>query len=216
MVLSLGPVLELRWLAPSTSSFMLQAEVAAVASGRSVDRVRYRWADLPAISPQLALAVVASEDQHFRDHWGFDLAALRSAWRHNRGHARVRGGSTLSQQVAKNLFLSPSRSYLRKAIEAYFTVLLEALWPKRRILEIYLNIAEFGDGVFGVAAASEIYFHKAPRDLTAEEAALLAAVLPNPRVLSVRRPSRFVRARVAWILRQMQQLGGSGYLRPLR
>jgi monofunctional biosynthetic peptidoglycan transglycosylase len=121
----------------------------------------------------------------------------------------------VSQQVAKNLFLSPSRSYLRKGAEAYFTLLLEVLWPKRRILETYVNIAEFGDGVFGVEAASAAYFNKASRNLTADEAALLAAVLPNPRVLTVRRPSRFVRARAAWIQRQMRQLGGSDYLRRL-
>ncbi|MGY6214275.1 monofunctional biosynthetic peptidoglycan transglycosylase [Methylolobus aquaticus] len=209
---SLGPIVELRWLPPSTSAFMLRAEARAVTTGHVDARVRYRWTDLNSISPQLALAVIAAEDQHFPEHWGFDLAALRSAWRHNRAHARIRGGSTLSQQLAKNLFLSPSRSYLRKGAEAYFTLLLEVLWPKRRILETYLNIAEFGDGVFGAEAASEAYFNKASRDLTANEAALLAAVLPNPQVLTVRRPSRFVRARAAWILRQMRQLGGSGYL----
>lgn len=213
---SLGAVLELRWIAPSTSSFMLRAELAAVVGGRLDGHVRYRWSDMRAISPQLALAVVAAEDQRFPVHWGFDLRALRSAWVHNLAHARVRGGSTLSQQVAKNLFLSPNRNYVRKAFEAYFTVLLEALWPKRRILEMYLNVAEFGDGVFGAEAASELYFHKAARNLTPQEAALLAAVLPNPRVLNVRRPSRFVRARAAWILRQMEQLGGPGYLQTLR
>ena len=215
IVLSLGPVLELRWLPPSTTSFMLRAEWQAVASRRSDSHVRYRWTDLSAISPELALAVVAAEDQRFPGHWGFDLAALRSAWQHNSGHARIRGGSTLSQQVAKNLFLSPSRNYLRKGVEAYFTVLLELLWPKRRILEMYLNVAEFGAGIFGAAAASEAYFGKAPHALTAEEAALLAAVLPNPRVLSVRRPSRFVRSRAAWIGRQMRQLGGTQFLRGL-
>jgi monofunctional biosynthetic peptidoglycan transglycosylase len=213
--MSLGAAIELRWLPPSTSSFMLQAEIAAVSAGRPSARVKYRWVSLRDISPQLALAVVAAEDQRFPTHWGFDLGALRSAWRHNRLSTRVRGGSTLSQQTAKNLFLFPDRSYVRKVLEAYFTLLIEALWPKRRILETYVNIAEFGDGVFGAEAAAETFFHKPARQLTAQEAALLAAVLPNPHLLSVRRPSRFVRARAAWILRQMDQLGGPAYLRSL-
>ena len=212
---TMGPVLELRWLAPSTTSFMLRCEWTALGEGKGGSRVRYRWLDLPRISPHLALAVIAAEDQRFPDHFGFDLSALRYAWRYNQDHHRLRGGSTITQQTAKNLFLSPHRTYLRKALEAYFTLLIELSWPKRRVLEVYLNVAQFGDGVFGAAAASEAYFHKPASQLTAAESALLAAVLPNPRGLKVDRPSNFAKARREWILRQMKRLGGIAYLKGL-
>lgn len=209
---SLGPVLELRWLPPSTTSFMLRAECSALIGGNTEGRVRYRWLDWNELSPVLALAVMAAEDQRFPEHFGFDLGALQFAWRYNQGHRRVRGGSTITQQTAKNLFLYPERSYLRKALEAYFSALLELTWPKRRILETYLNIAQFGDGIFGAAAASEHFFHKPAKNLTPGEAALLAAVLPSPRKFKVEQPSRFVKARREWVLRQMRQLGGNNFL----
>lgn len=215
VLLSVGPVIELRWLPPSATMFMLRAECLARWQSRTDERVRYRWVDWRQISPDLALAVIAAEDQRFAEHWGFDFGALQFAWKFNQGHARLRGGSTITQQTAKNLFLHPARSYVRKALEAYFTTLLELSWPKRRILETYLNVAQFGDGVFGAEAASERYFHKSARDLTAGEAALLAAVLPSPRKFRVDQPSRFVRARRDWVLRQMKQLGGTDYLRSL-
>lgn len=215
-LVSLGPVVELRWLPPSTSSFMLRADGRAWWTPQNEARVRYHWVDWKDLSPHLALAVIAAEDQRFMQHRGFDFSALRFAWRYNLDHRRVRGGSTITQQTAKNLFLYPDRSYVRKALEAYFTALLELCWPKRRILETYVNIAEFGDGIFGAGAASDRYFRKAAADLTPSEAALLAAVLPNPRKLRADQPSRFVKARRDWILRQMKQLGGATYLRPLR
>jgi monofunctional glycosyltransferase len=216
LVVTLGPVIELRWLPPSTSSFMLRAEWSAITGGEHAGpHVRYHWAERADISPQLALAAMAAEDQRFPAHVGFDLGALRYAWQYNQGHRRLRGGSTITQQTAKNLFLYPARSYLRKGLEAYFSVLIELLWPKRRILEVYLNIAQFGDGVYGAAAASEFYFHKPARQLTAPEAALLVAVLPNPIGLRVDRPSHFVRARRDWILRQMERLGGIAFLKEL-
>lgn len=215
VMLSLAPVLELRWLAPSTTSFMLRAELLSWLPGQNAQHVRYRWADWKDLSPDLALAVIASEDQHFPDHLGFDVGALQFAWKYNQGHRRMRGGSTITQQTAKNLFLYPERSYLRKALEAYFTALLELCWPKRRILEVYLNVAQFGDGVFGAEAASEHFFHKPAAALTPAEAALLAAVLPSPRKFRVDQPSRFVKARRDWVLRQMRQLGGRTYLKAL-
>lgn len=211
-ILSAGPVLELRWLSPSTTSFMLRAEVLARFEGRPESRVSYRWVGWTDLSRTLALAVVASEDQRFPDHAGFDFRALQTAWKYNQQHRRVRGGSTITQQTAKNLFLYPRRSYLRKGLEAYFTALLELLWPKRRILETYLNVAQFGDGVFGAEAASRRYFHKSASELTEAEAASLAAVLPSPQKFKVDRPSHFVRARRDWILRQMKRLGGPDYL----
>ncbi len=174
-----------------------------------------RWVDWERIAPEAALAVIAAEDQRFLDHAGFDLdalqAALRSAWR----GGTLRGASTLSQQVSKNLFLWPERSLVRKVLEAGLTTELELLWSKRRILEVYLNVAEFGAGVYGVGAASERFFAKEPGALTEAEAALLAAVLPNPSVLRVDEPSAYVRGRQTWIRGQMAVLRAAGVQRRL-
>jgi len=147
--------------------------------------------------------VIASEDWKFFEHNGFDWPAIEKALRHNQRSARVRGASTISQQTAKNVFLWPSRSWVRKGLEAYFTVLIEVLWSKDRIMEVYLNVVEFGDGIYGVGAASNIYFHKLPAQLSSSEAALLAAVLPNPRRLLVAHPSPYVRFRQTMIQRRM-------------
>ncbi|HEY0179988.1 MAG TPA: monofunctional biosynthetic peptidoglycan transglycosylase, partial [Dokdonella sp.] len=174
--------------------------------------LHYRWTSWQRVAPTLPIALVAAEDQKFPFHHGFDLDAIQSALADADDGERLRGASTISQQVAKNLFLWNGRSFVRKGLEAYFTVLIEALWPKRRILEVYLNVAEFGDGVFGAAAASERFFGTAPAQLDAHRAALLAAVLPNPRRLRVDRPSAYVLRRAAWIERQAAQLGGPAYL----
>lgn len=212
---TVGPVLYLRWFTPPTTAFMLRSTIIALAEGRLNYQLRYRWVEWRKISPHARLAVIAAEDQLFAQHMGFDFNAISQAWERNKSRSRLRGGSTISQQVAKNLFLWPGQSYLRKALEAYFTLLIELLWPKRRILEIYLNIAEYGDGVFGIATASETFFSKPPLALTPAEAALLAAVLPNPRRLRVDKPSRYVQARRQWILNQMKRLDGPSYLRDL-
>jgi monofunctional biosynthetic peptidoglycan transglycosylase len=148
-------------------------------------------------------------------HWGFDFASIADAVEEHGEKGRLRGASTITQQVARNLFLWQGRSFLRKGLEAYCTVLLELLWPKRRILEVYLNIAEFGEGNFGVGAASQAFFGKHPIELRPSEAALLAAVLPNPNRLRVRNPSAYVRGRAAWVESQMAQLGGLAYLKDL-
>jgi len=168
------------------------------------------WVGADEISPWMKLAVIASEDQHFPDHWGFDVAAIRSVL--DDSDSRMRGASTLSQQTAKNLFLWDGRSWVRKGLEAGLTVGLETVWTKRRILTVYLNIAEFGKGTFGVEAASRRFFHKPASRLTLSEAALLAAVLPNPLRFCADAPSGYVRQRQQWILRQMRQLGGEGFL----
>jgi monofunctional biosynthetic peptidoglycan transglycosylase len=173
---------------------------------------RHSWADLKRISPNLPLAVVASEDQKFPEHWGFDVEAIEKAYALNQHSHKVRGASTISQQVAKNLFLWSGRSYFRKGLEAYFTVLIEVCWPKRRILEIYLNIAEFGYGTYGAEAAAQRFFHKSAARLSRSDAAVLAAVLPSPEHYSAAAPSRFVQQRRDWILRQMQALGGPDML----
>ena len=201
-------VLMLRWINPPFSAFMAQAQLAAWAGRDSSYVFRHTWVDLDRISPNLPLAVVASEDQKFPEHWGFDVEAIERAYALNLHSHKVRGASTISQQVAKNLFLWSGRSYLRKALEAYFTLLIESLWPKRRILEIYLNIAEFGLGTYGAEAAAQRFFHKSASRLTRGDAAVLAAVLPNPERYSATAPSRYVQQRREWILSQMQALGG--------
>lgn len=171
------------------------------------------WVSMDEISPWMGLAVIAAEDQTFPDHWGFDVAAIEKALSHNeRNENRIRGASTLSQQTVKNLFLWDGRSWLRKGLEAGLTVGVETVWSKKRILTVYLNIAEFGEGVFGVEAAAQRYFGKPASRLTQSEAALLAAVLPNPLRFKAAAPSGYVRSRQEWILRQMRQLGGESFM----
>jgi monofunctional biosynthetic peptidoglycan transglycosylase len=208
------PTACLRFVPPPTSAFMLRH--AARSAFGNAPPVRYDWVGWPKIAKTAAIAAVAAEDQKFPHHAGFDLASIDDALDDHGRKKPLRGASTISQQVAKNLFLWPGRSFLRKGLEAYLTLWLEALWPKRRILEVYLNVAEFGDGVFGVEAASRTFFDKPASRLAAREAALLAAVLPNPRKLHADRPSAYVRRRAAWIDRQVRALGGPGYLARLR
>jgi len=212
-LLTVLTVLALRWVHPPTSSFMLQARVHNLFQDGKAAPVRYRWVDWVQISPKAAVAVMASEDQKFPFHWGFDFQSIRQALDENA--IRPRGASTISQQVAKNLFLWPGRSLIRKGLEAGFTLLIEALWPKQRILEVYLNIAEFGPGIYGVAEAGEVFFHKEPWQLNGKQAARLAAVLPNPKKLRADRPSPYVKRRTREILEQMQQLGGIQALQDL-
>jgi monofunctional glycosyltransferase len=208
LVVSIVAVLLLRWLDPPISAFMAESRIEAWLAHDPSYVFRQRWVDLTQISPNLALAVVASEDQKFPEHRGFDVEAIEKAYELNQHSHRIRGASTISQQVAKNLYLWSGRSYFRKGLEAYFTVLIESCWPKRRILEIYLNIAEFGSGTFGAEAAAQHFFHKPAARLTRSDAAILAAVLPNPDHYSAAAPSRYVQQRRDWILEQMQALGG--------
>ena len=217
IVLTATPVLTLRWIPPFTSAYMVERRLDALYRRERQPVIRYRWADWGSISPQMRLAVVAAEDQKFPAHWGFDFESIGDAVEEHERSARrrLRGASTITQQVARNMFLWPGRSYVRKGLEAYFTVLLELLWSKRRILEVYLNVAEFGDGAFGVSAAAQTFFGRRPSELGKEEAALLAAALPNPARLHVRNPSAYVRERAAWIEEQMTQLGGPAYLKGL-
>ncbi len=203
--------LTLRWVAPPTTTVMMARRVDAWRSRRPY-AVDYRWAGWGRISPHAALAAIAAEDQNFATHRGFDFDSIQKALDEHEHGRRLRGASTISQQVAKNLFLWSGRSFVRKGLEAYFTVLIELTWPKRRILEVYLNIAELGDGVFGVEAASQRYFRKSAAQLGPDEAALLAAVLPNPLRLKANRPSAYVQERRSWILQQMAQLGGVAFI----
>ena len=164
------------------------------------------WESLSNISPNMRLAVIGSEDQLFYDHFGFDLTAIKKAIRNNEKGRRLKGGSTISQQTAKNAFLLPHRNYFRKGLEAYFTLLIELLWSKERIIEVYLNVIEFGNGIYGVEAASQQYFKKPASKLTRGEAALLAAVLPNPIRYRVDKPSSYILRRKNWIKRQMGRM----------
>ena len=170
---------------------------------------QYDWVELEQISAQLPLAFIAAEDQHFLNHNGFDLAAIEGAIKHNKNHKRKRGASTISQQVAKNVFLFPNKTLIRKGLEAYFTLLIELIWGKERIMEVYVNIVELGDGVFGADAAAQRYFKKSPKRLTQSEASLIATVLPNPVQFKLNKPSTYMRGRQSWISRQMNNLGGT-------
>ncbi len=209
---SLVAVLVLRFIPPVTSAFMVERWRQGLFDSHDRTAIRYDWVGWKEISPQMALAAVASEDQKFPDHFGFDFESIAEALEDAEEGGRLRGASTISQQVAKNLFLWNGKSFIRKGLEAYFTVLMELLWPKRRILEIYLNIAEFGDGLYGVKAAAAKFFGKSPARLTKKESAMLAAVLPNPIRYRVEAPSAYVKRRAQRIEKQMSNLGPS-YLR---
>ncbi|GGA85790.1 monofunctional biosynthetic peptidoglycan transglycosylase [Arenimonas soli] len=211
MLLQVAP---LRWLDPPTSMFMLIRQVEGL--GEPGFTLRQEWRDAGAIASCLPISVVAAEDQTFPQHAGFDLRAIEKALDSNAEGGRVRGASTISQQVAKNLYLWGGGGYLRKGIEAVYTVLIEAFWSKQRILEVYVNIAEFGDGIYGAEAAAQAFFGKPASALSSSECALLAAVLPNPKRYSAARPGPYVQRRAAWIQRQVRQLGGPAYLAPDR
>ena len=205
-----------RWVPLPCSSLMIQRQVASLWEQDKKYRFRYQWVGLGSISLYAPLAVIASEDQKFFEHMGFDFEAMEKAWEHNQRRKRVHGASTISQQLAKNLFLWPGRSFLRKGVEVYFTLLLEGLWPKRRILEVYLNVVEFGPGLFGIEAASQAYFHKPAARLNSAEAAILAAILPSPLRSNAARPSGYISQRAGQIQQQMRLMGGpASLLKPL-
>ena len=200
-------VLPLRWFEPATTAFMLQDD----ANGP----VMYEWVDWENISLAPKLAVVAAEDQRFADHFGIDVGAIKKAVEEQDERGSLRGASTISQQTAKNLYLWSGRSFVRKGLEAWFAVVIEVCLPKRRILEIYLNIAELGPGIYGVGAAGRNYFGRTPAGISFEQAALLAAVLPSPVRLKVNDPSDYVRERQRWIVSQMQRLDREGWITQL-
>ncbi|HET9031541.1 MAG TPA: monofunctional biosynthetic peptidoglycan transglycosylase [Dokdonella sp.] len=212
IVASILLVILFRFVSPPTSAFMLERRMDALLDQQHDFTLHYRWVPLNKVSSNLPIALVASEDQKFPEHHGFDVEAIQTALADAEDGARLRGASTISQQVAKNLFLWNGRSFVRKGFEAYFTVLIEALWPKQRIIEVYLNIAEFGDGIYGVGAASERFFQTSAQQLSPRQSALLAAVLPNPRKFHANRPSAYILQRASWIERQVRQLGGPAYL----
>jgi monofunctional biosynthetic peptidoglycan transglycosylase len=214
LVSSFGAVVVLKYVPIWVTPLIVSRWVDTFGTDES-SHVYKKWRSYDAISKEAALAVVSSEDQDFPRHWGFDFDEIQDAIRENQYRKRPRGASTISQQVAKNVFLWNGRSYVRKGLEVYFTVLIELIWGKRRILEVYLNVAETGPMTFGVEAASERFYHHPAADLSRNEAARIAAVLPNPILLSIRNPSNYVQRRTRQIARQMRYLGGQKYIRNL-
>jgi monofunctional glycosyltransferase len=215
LVLSLATIFLLRWIDPPTSAFMLREQVGAWWNDDDEYVLRQRWVSWETIATPMKVAVIASEDQMFPEHNGFDFQQINKALEQRERSRRKRGASTISQQVAKNLFLWPASSWMRKGLEAFYTVLIEWLWPKQRILEVYLNIAEFGAGTFGVGAASETFFRKPAARLSTPDAALLATVLPSPKRMRVSKPSRYMKSRQQQIMTQMRMLGGGALIKKL-
>ena len=226
LVVTTLQVIVLRFVDPPFSAFMVARQFEAIGSGDFGYRSAYAWRDLDQIAPALPVSLVAAEDQNFAEHHGFDFDAIEKAREHNqrmveraekRGTPvkRLRGASTISQQTAKNLFLWQGRSWVRKGLEAWYTVLIETFWPKRRILEVYANIVEFGDGTYGAQAAARHFFGKDASRLGPEEAARLAAVLPAPRRYDAGHPGPYVQRRSNAIQRQARQIGGAAWLHSL-
>ena len=206
LVVTAGPVLVLRWVDPPTTAFMLERRLDASSHNEKGFVLQQQWVPRSRISPHLVRALVAAEDHRFTEHHGFDWEALSSAFEDRLDGKSKRGGSTLTQQVAKNLFLWPGRNVVRKALEAYFTVLLEVCWSKQRILEVHLNIAEYGNGLYGVEVASRHFFGKSAATVTPEEAARMVVVLPAPKSRKVNAPSAKTRERAQWVLGQVERL----------
>ena len=196
-----------RFVPVPVTPLMLIRSVEQLMAGQKI-QMKHTWVSIDAISKNLALAVICSEDQNFMNHFGLDIKAIeRSVEASKKGTGRLRGASTISQQTAKNVFLWPDRSWVRKGLEVYFTLLIEIIWNKQRILEVYLNSIEMGKGIYGAQAASRHYFKKDAANLSRTQAAAIAAVLPNPRKYSANPPSPYIQSRIHWILGQMSQLG---------
>ena len=205
-IASIVSVIFFRFVPPPFTPLMLIRCVEQKLHGKEV-RMTKDWESLDHISKNYVMAVIASEDQNFYNHYGFDFNAIQKAFKNNsKKKVKIKGASTISQQTAKNLFLWPGRSWVRKGLEVYFTFLLEVFWSKKRIMEVYLNIAEMGDGIYGVEAASKFYFSKTALQVPAPQAALVAATLPNPRKWKPNHPTGYIYARQSWILRNMKRL----------
>jgi monofunctional biosynthetic peptidoglycan transglycosylase len=211
LFLTIGIVLLYKWVPVPYTLFMFQRCVAQKQAGDEM-KLKKEWVPIDEISNYVQLAVVCSEDQNYLKHNGFDYGAIKKAINYNekmedKGKKKRRGASTISQQTAKNVFLWHGRSWIRKGFEVYFTFLIENIWSKERIMEVYLNVIEFGDGVYGVEAASQTYFKKSAKKISPAQAALLAVVLPNPRKFSAAKPSAYTLGRRAWCLQQMKFWG---------
>jgi len=208
-VISIFSTIVFRWVPIPFTPLMILRNIEQWSVGKSAT-FEHKWVSMDKISPNLVKAVIVSEDQKFMEHFGFDMEAMEKAYEGNKKGKKIKGGSTITQQTAKNVFLWPQRSYVRKAFEVYFSFLIEVFWSKERILEVYLNSIEMGNGVYGAEAASQHWFRKPAVKLSTYEAASIAAILPNPRKYKATRSSRYVEGRKSWIVRQM------GYLGPLK
>lgn len=210
MLFSVFLILLMRWVNPWGSMLMVERKIA----NWNINQQRI-WKDWDQISDNIKIAVIAAEDQQFANHWGFDFKAINRALNYNKNNRKIRGASTITQQVAKNIFLWSSRNWIRKGVESWFTVWIELIWSKQRTLEIYLNSVEWGEGIFGIEAASRHYFGVSAKQLTKEQASLLAAILPNPRKWSPVNPNIFTQKKAKWILGQMENLDTKKYLKKL-
>ena len=207
LIVSIVSVVFFRWVPIPVTPLMLIRCVEQKMDGKEM-KLEKDWVSLDEISPSLQLAVVCSEDQNFIKHNGFDFEAIEKAMDYNETHKKTRGASTISQQTAKNVFLWPGRSYIRKGFEVYFTFLIETFWSKERIMEVYLNVIEMGNGVYGAQAASKTFFKKDAKYMSKSECATIAAVLPNPRKFNAGKPSGYIQGRKNWVMNQMNLWGG--------
>jgi monofunctional glycosyltransferase len=215
LAISIGLVVLYKFVPVPITSTMISRKLEAIAEGNDSE-IYYDWTSYKNMSQEAPLAVVAAEDQLYPEHFGFDFEAMANAFDRNRKGKKLRGASTLSQQVAKNVFLWQSRSYVRKILEVYFTFLIEVIWGKERILEVYLNVAEMGDMTFGIEEASKRYYGTSAQNINRQQAARIAAVLPSPRKWSAANPGPYINRRTAQIVRQMRALGGVAYIKDLR
>lgn len=211
ILFSIVSIIIMRWINPWGSMLMLERKI----TNWNVTQQRI-WKDWDEISDNIKIAVIASEDQNFSNHWGFDFKAINTALEYNKNNKKIHGASTITQQVAKNIFLWPNRSWIRKGFESWFTIWIEFIWPKKRTLEIYLNSVEWGEGIFGIEAASRHYFNVSAKRLTVYQASLLAATLPNPRKWNPAAPNNYVQKKAVWIQNQIKNLGDKNYLKQLK
>jgi monofunctional biosynthetic peptidoglycan transglycosylase len=210
-ILSIGLTILYRFVPIPITPLMVIRLVEQATDEKKEMRLYKDWVPMSEISKNAPQAVYASEDQKFLDHNGFDLEAMNKAWEGNKKGKRIKGASTITQQTVKNVFLWPARSYVRKGLEAYFTVLVELIWSKERIMEVYLNVIEMGEGIYGIEAAAQTYYNKPAAKLNRSQSAMIAAVLPNPRRWTPARPTPYIVGRQGWILRQMNNLEPLGY-----
>lgn len=210
LAFSIGFVLLFRFVPVYVTPLMLIRSIEQLSEGKKI-QLEHRWVSIDKISKNLSLAVICSEDQNFLNHFGFDVKAIeesvKTSLNSQNSPKRLRGASTISQQTSKNVFLWPDRSWLRKGLEVYFTLLIEVAWSKKRILEVYLNSIEMGKGIYGAEAASRHYYNKSAKDLSKRQAAAIAAILPNPREYRAKPPSPYINSRIDWIMGQMNQFG---------
>lgn len=210
-IISIGLTIIYRFVPVPITPLMVIRLVEQTFDSEKEVRLSKDWVPMSEISKHAPQAVFAAEDQKFLIHKGFDFEAMEKAWENNKKGKRIKGASTITQQTVKNVFLWPGRSYLRKGLEAYFTVLVELLWSKERIMEVYLNVIEMGDGIYGIEAASQAYYDKPAAKLNRSQAAMIAAVLPNPIRWNPIKPTGYIKGRQSWILRQMNNLEPLGF-----